>query len=145
VRVVIAAAYRQDVLADAILGTPGVGTVLPALEKTLSARKLWIAFARSPSGRVLVDAGARHALISDEASLLPAGVSAIEGNFVADDVVEVVGEDGVVFAKGIARLSAEDAPSWLGRRTVDLAPAFARELVHRDDLVVLLGALSRPR
>jgi glutamate 5-kinase len=142
VRVVIAAAYRQDVLCDAILGTPGVGTVFPALEKTLSARKLWIAFARSPTGRVVVDAGARRALVSEEASLLPAGVRAIEGNFAVDDVIEVVGEDGNVFAKGIARLAAEDAPSWLGRRTADLAPVLARELVHRDDLVVLVGALS---
>ncbi|MCU1489620.1 MAG: proB, partial [Acidimicrobiaceae bacterium] len=97
----------------------------------------WIAFALPAAGRVTVDAGARRALVQQEASLLPAGVVAVEGDFRADDAVEILGPDGAVFAKGIARLSSSRRAEWLGRRTSELPPDLAGELVHRDDLVVL--------
>ncbi|HLI15955.1 MAG TPA: glutamate 5-kinase [Acidimicrobiales bacterium] len=138
VRTVIAAAGRARVLEDAIASAPGVGTVVLPARRRLPARKLWIAFARPPAGRVVVDAGARRALVEREASLLPAGATAVEGRFDAEDAVEIVGPDGEVFAKGIARLPAERAAEWLGRRTAELADELAGELVHRDDLVVLV-------
>ncbi|HVB04881.1 MAG TPA: glutamate 5-kinase [Acidimicrobiales bacterium] len=143
VRVVIASATRPGVLADAVAGRAGVGTVVAPLARRLPARKLWIAFALPAVGRVVVDAGARRALLEQEASLLPAGVVSVEGAFGVDDAVEVVTESGEVFAKGIARLASANAEQWRGRRTHELAAGLARELVHRDDLVVLVGAVSR--
>ena len=138
VRAVIAAAKRPGVLLDAVKGAPGVGTVVLPGKKRLTSRKLWIAFALPATGKVLVDSGARAAVLGHDASLLPAGVRSIERGFVVEDAVEIAGPDGVVFAKGIARLSSIDAAAWLGRRSAELPAGLSHELVHRDDLVVLV-------
>jgi glutamate 5-kinase len=137
VRVVIAAAARDGVLADAAEGRPGVGTVIRPREKRLAARKLWIAFAVKASGTVVVDDGARRALIERQTSLLPAGVVGVEGSFDVDDAVEIAGADGVVFAKGLVRHPARRVKEWAGRHTSSLPPDLPHEVVHRDDLVVL--------
>jgi len=144
VRVVIAAAARPGVLGDAVTGTGGVGTVFPPAPRRLSARKLWIAFALPGSGRVVVDDGARTALVEHDASLLLAGVVGVEGSFGADEAVEIAGTDGVVFAKGISRLAAASAAAWHGRRSEEIGGAGSSELVHRDDLVVLVGGAEKP-
>jgi glutamate 5-kinase len=135
-RVVIASARRADVLAGAMAGEPGVGTIFLPRRRTLGARKLWIAFALRPAGRIVVDDGARRAVVERGTSLLPAGVVAVEGEFEAEDAVELVGADRSMFAKGIARLGAARAPEWVGRRTGELADDLPHEVVHRDDLVV---------
>jgi glutamate 5-kinase len=137
VRAVIAAASRPDVLSDALAGAPGVGTVFVPRSVRLAARKLWIAFAVGASGTVVVDDGARSALVLRGVSLLPAGVVAVEGAFDADDAVELAGPDGKVFAKGLARHSASVIRQLAGRRSPDLPPDTAPEVVHRDDLVIL--------
>ena len=103
----------------------------------LSSRKLWIAFALAAAGRVVVDAGARHALADDHRSLLPAGVRAVEGRFDADDAVEVVTDDGIAFAKGLVRYDSVALGQVAGRRTTDLPEGAPHEVIHRDDLVVL--------
>ncbi|MDQ1437436.1 MAG: glutamate 5-kinase [Acidimicrobiaceae bacterium] len=140
VRAVIAGAARPDVLLDAVNGVAGVGTVVkPRDGRRLSARKLWIAFAIGSSGRVVVDDGARRALVERNSSLLPAGVVDVSGGFGADDAVEIALPDGTVFAKGLARHSAAWVKQWRGRRTSDLPADEPPEVVHRDDLVVLPG------
>jgi glutamate 5-kinase len=136
VRAVIAAADAPDVVADAIAGR-SVGTVFPPRGERLSSRKLWIAFARNPTGRVVVDDGARRALCDHHRSLLPAGIRAVEGDFDADDAVEIVGPDGVPFAKGLVRYAATTLRRVAGRRTGDLDEGLSHEAVHRDDLVIL--------
>ncbi|MGH9061331.1 MAG: PUA domain-containing protein, partial [Acidimicrobiales bacterium] len=137
VRAVIASADRPDVLAEAVDGRPGVGTVFVPRPQRLPARKLWIAFAIGSSGTVVVDAGARQALVSRGVSLLPAGVLRVEGRFRPDDAVEIAGPDGQVFAKGLVRHRAERLAGLVGRRTSDLPGDIPREVVHRDDLVLL--------
>ena len=81
--------------------SPGVGTVVQPADQRLAARKLWIAFAVGSSGTVVVDDGARRALLERGVSLLPAGVVEAAGAFAADDAVEIAGPDGAVFAKGL--------------------------------------------
>jgi glutamate 5-kinase len=137
VRAVIAAADRPGVLQEAVDGVAGVGTVIRPRDKRLSARKLWIAFAVGASGTVIVDDGARSALVHRPTSLLPAGVVAVKGSFDADDAVEIAGRDGRVFAKGLVRHPAARIEEWAGLRTSALPPDVAHEVVHRDDLVVL--------
>lgn len=137
VRAVIAGAQRPGVLADAVAGVPGVGTVVRPRTKRLPARKLWIAFAVGASGTVVVDEGARRALLERSVSLLPAGVREVRGSFVADDAVEVAGLDGKVFAKGLVRTGSGVLTQLAGRRTSDLPDGVPHEVVHRDDLVVL--------
>ncbi|TMK61389.1 MAG: glutamate 5-kinase [Actinobacteria bacterium] len=136
VRVVIAAANEPDVVRGAIDGRP-VGTAVRARSQRLSSRKLWIAFARGAAGRVTVDAGAQRALMNQGRSLLPAGVRDVEGTFAAEDAVEIVGDDGRPFAKGLVRYSATALRQVAGRRTADLSDGQPHEVIHRDDLVVL--------
>ena len=126
VRTVIAAASRPDVVADAIEAVQGVGTIFWPQQRRLAARKVWIAFALPAVGRLHVDAGAKAALLRD-GSLLAPGISSAEGEFVADQAVELIGPDGVVFAKGLVRMDAA-ALGAAGDRGV---------VIHRDDLVIL--------
>jgi len=137
VRAVIAGADRPGVIGDAIAGVPGTGTVVHPRAKRLPARKLWIAFAVGASGTVVVDDGARDALIQRNVSLLPAGVREVQGRFQADDAVELAGLDGKVFAKGLVQVDSVTLTSLAGSRTADLPDGIPHEVVHRDDLVVL--------
>ncbi|TML64902.1 MAG: glutamate 5-kinase [Actinobacteria bacterium] len=138
VRAVIAAADRPGVLVDAIAGDPSVGTVVREHERRLPARKLWIAFAVGAAGTVVVDDGARRALTERGASLLAAGVRDVHGSFDADDAVEIADASGKVFAKGLVRCGAAVIRQSAGRRTSDLPDGSPTEVVHRDDLVVLV-------
>ena len=137
VRAVIAAADRSSVLEEAVEGVAGVGTVLRPRDRRLPARKLWIAFAVEPSGVVVVDDGARRALVERQSSLLPAGVLDVEGAFEADAAVEICDRGGGVFAKGLARVGSDVLRQVAGRRTADLPEGLPHEVVHRDDLVTL--------
>ncbi len=137
VRVVIAAAGRHGVLAGALAGTAGVGTVVRPRDRRMSARKLWIAFAVEASGTILVDDGARRAVVERQTSLLPAGVVGVEGKFDADDAVEISDAAGRVFAKGLVQLGSEEMRFAAGRRTGELPEGMPHEVVHRDDLVTL--------
>ncbi len=137
VRAVIAAANRPGVLAGAVDGRPGVGTVVWPRDRRLPARKLWIAFAMAMSGTIVVDDGARRALVDRGRSLLPAGIVEVRGHFEVDDAVEIADQGGKVFAKGLVRLSAVDLKAAAGRRTGDLPEGTPHEAVHADDLVAL--------
>ncbi len=137
VRTVIAAADRPGVVADALADVAGVGTVVRPRSRTLTARKLWIAFAISSSGTVVVDWGARRALEEQGRSLLPAGVVGAQGSFGAGDAVEIADDAGSVFAKGIVGLSAGRLREVAGVRTAELPEGVPHEVIHRDDLVVL--------
>lgn len=137
VRAVIASAGRPDVLADAVRGTSGVGTVVRPRTRRLGARKLWIAFAVGAAGTIVVDEGARRALLERNVSLLAAGVGEVRGRFGVEDAVELAGPDGRPFAKGLARVDATTLATLAGRRTSELPEGVPHEVVHRDDLVVL--------
>src|SRR5471032_2971019 len=106
VRVVIASAALPGVVTDALAGRP-VGTSFAPRAQRLPSRKLWIAFARASEGRIVVDAGARRALVDGGKSLLPAGVHGVEGTFDADATVEIVDGEGAVFAKGVCHYSSQ--------------------------------------
>ncbi len=125
VTTVIAPARVERALAHALSGEPGAGTVVHPRAARLSARKSWIAFAVPSRGRVVVNDGARRALEEEGRSLLPVGVTAVEGDFVEGDAVEVVAPDGAVVAKGLARVGAAEVA------------AAEVVVVHRDDLVLL--------
>jgi len=122
---VIAAGRGSSVLGPIVAGEGG-GTRWPAREQAPAAFKLWLRFAKPPVGRLHVDAGARAAVAEQGATLLAAGVATCEGRFESGDAVELVGPDGVAFAKGIAGASAGELA---GR-------PHGVEAVHRDRLVV---------
>ena len=139
IRTVIAAAGRPGVLGAAVDAEPGVGTVVRPRDRRLGARKLWIAFAKPYQGVLQVDDGARRALIERQTSLLPVGVAGVTGEFEAGDAVEIADATGRVFAKGLVRMGADELRKAAGRRTAELPEGAAREVVHRDDLVVTMS------
>jgi glutamate 5-kinase len=136
VRAVIASASRADVLVDAAAGVD-VGTTFMPHDRKLSARKLWIGFASQVEGSVVVDDGARRALVERATSLLPAGVTEVRGRFFEGATVEVVAADGTLVARGMATCDASVLRSIVGKRTSELPADVAHEVVHRDDLLIL--------
>ncbi len=137
VRAVIADASRANVLVDAVAGR-SVGTTFLASSRNLPARKLWIGFATNVEGTLVIDDGARRALVERGTSLLPAGVVNVVGHFVEGDVVEVCDQAGVIVARGMALSDAEVLREIKGQRTSDLPSDVAHEVIHRDDLLVLV-------
>jgi glutamate 5-kinase len=79
--------------------------------------------------------------------LLPAGIVGVRGSFGAGDPVDLVGQDGTAVARGLVNYSSDELPDLLGRSTRDLkrelGAAYEREVVHRDDLVVLTAPTGR--
>ena len=112
---------------------------LPAPEGR-SARKRWIAGTLAPLGTLRVDAGAAKALSAGR-SLLPAGVSGIEGRFERGDPVIVVGPDGALLARGLSAYASADAQKIAGHRSDQIEPILGwrgrDEIIHRDDLVLV--------
>ena len=127
--------------ADRALLGEDIGTYFLAQPSTKNSRHLWLAHASASHGRLVVDDGAVTALIERGVSLLPAGVTKVEGEFSAGDAVEIVSETGLVIARGLVAFDSSEIPQMLGRSTKELAlklgPEYERELIHRDDLVLL--------
>jgi len=142
--VVVTSASRA---ADALAGRE-VGTWFAATGRKRSTRLLWLAHAARTHGRLVLDDGAVRAVRDGHASLLPAGITAVEGDFEAGDPVELVGIDGQVVARGIVSFDARELPGLLGRSTSSLraehGPGYDREVVHRDDLVLVRRAHRSP-
>jgi glutamate 5-kinase len=118
-----------------------VGTWFAATGKRASTRLMWLAYAARTHGRLVLDDGAVTAVVERGKSLLPAGVTAVQGEFEAGDPVEIAAPDGTVVARGLVAYSSQEAPDLLGRSTselrADLGEGYDRELVHRDDLVLV--------
>ncbi len=135
--VVASAAAAREVLAGEPLGT----YFAPGQRRPPRARQLWLAHAAASHGRLLLDEGAARAIEGGRASLLPAGITGVEGGFDAGDPVDLCGPDGRVIARGLVNYDASEIPAMMGRSTHDLAaqrgPEYEREIVHRDDLVLL--------
>ena len=104
-----------------------------------NARKQWIAGSLRPSGALAIDAGALQALRSGK-SLLPAGVTNVDGEFRRGDVVDVKDRLGRLLARGLVAYAADDARRIAGRKSAEIERLLGvrgrDEMVHRDDLVV---------
>ena len=92
-------------------------------------------------GSLRLDQGAVEAITKRSASLLPAGITGVEGTFDAGDPVNLCGENDAIVARGLVNYDAAEIPGLMGRSTRWLAsklgPEYEREVVHRDDLVIL--------
>jgi glutamate 5-kinase len=128
---VIASATETDVVTRSAAGDD-IGTWVDPRESSLSARKLWIAFGSPSEGHILVDEGAANAVTNSGKSLLPAGVTGVEGVFAGGAAVEVLHDD-LLIAKGLAAMSAAEIAMARGQHT----SVAGGEVIHRDDLVVL--------
>jgi glutamate 5-kinase len=124
-------------LAAAALVGDDVGTLFHRVRERPAARLFWLAHATTPRGRLHLDAGAVNAVVHRNASLLPAGITAVDGRFFAGDPVDLVDPQARPVARGLVSYDAAELPGLLGRTTVELGPGYEREVVHRDDLVLL--------
>lgn len=134
--VLTAAAHAAQALAGA-----DVGTFFHPGGRHPGTRLLWLAHATTGRGRLHLDDGAVEAVVTRRKSLLPAGVTSVEGEFAAGDPVDLCGPRGRVVARGLVNFDAGEIPELMGRSTKELAsalgPEYERELIHRDDIVIL--------
>jgi len=134
----VVARFRNGELTR-ILGGKTVGTLFRAGASKMGSRKAWIAFATSPRGRVVVDDGAVRAIVKGNKSLLAAGVRAVEGSFAPGDTVDIVDGEGTALARGLVGFSSDELERVAGFDSKKIAELLGdtREVVHRDELVVL--------
>ena len=131
---------RKHRLLDIVDGCE-LGTLFLPARKRLNSRKRWIAFASACKGSVKVDRGAQRAIAERDKSLLPAGIVACEGNFVAGDTIRVESEGGGELARGLSRYDVDDLRCILGKNSQQVEDELgypALEVIHRDDLVLLI-------
>jgi glutamate 5-kinase len=118
-----------------------VGTMFHPTGRRRPTRLLWLAHATEPRGELVLDAGAVRAVVDHRASLLPAGITAVTGSFVGGDPVDLVDPAGIPVARGLVNYDSQELPGLTGRSTHELArelgSSYEREVVHRDDLVLL--------
>ncbi|MEA2497609.1 MAG: glutamate 5-kinase, partial [Actinomycetota bacterium] len=133
VGVIVANASEPNVI-DRVAEGERVGTYFHPRPQRASARRLWIAFAQPPVGTIFVDEGARRALVEQKRSLLPAGVTGVEGKFEAGDTVDVAMDGASVFARGSVRYSAGELSEAKGQSTGGFQ---GREVIHRDHMLIL--------
>ncbi|MGH3360325.1 MAG: glutamate 5-kinase [Nocardioidaceae bacterium] len=118
-----------------------IGTRFHPTGRRRPTRLLWLAHATDGRGQIEIDPGAVRALRERGASLLPAGITSARGEFVAGDPVDLVASDGGLVARGIVNYDSGELPTILGRSTrelsAELGPEYEREVMHRDDLVLL--------
>ena len=126
--------------ASALAGHP-TGTYFAPTGQRQSTRMLWLAHAAVARGSVKLDDGAVEAVIVRRASLLPAGITGVDGTFEAGDPVDLNDANGKPVARGLINYDAKEIPALMGRSTrwlsTKLGPEYEREIVHRDDLVIL--------
>ena len=143
---IASAAGIPTVVADAasapaaLAGDP-VGTYFTAHGRRPATRLLWLKHAAVTRGSLRLDPGAVEAVVKRHASLLPAGITGVEGAFDAGDPVDLRDENDTIIARGLVNYDAAEIPGLMGRSTRWLAsklgPEYEREVVHRDDLVIL--------
>ncbi len=135
-------AAAEEALA-ALAGDP-VGTLFHPTGRRRPTRQLWLRHASDARGELVLDAGAVRAVVNRNASLLPAGVTAVHGHFSAGEAVNLVDPDGTVVARGLVNFDADELPALLGKTTgqiaEELGSGFDRTVVHRDALVLINAA-----
>jgi glutamate 5-kinase len=137
---VVACGTKKEVLRQVLKGKE-IGTLILPKIRTLSSRKHWIAFNLKPKGDVIVDEGAKKAIVQKGKSLLPSGVLEVRGSFGRGDSVSCVGPRGKEFARGLVNYSVQELDKIKGHRTGEIEKVlgykYSDEIIHRDDLVVL--------
>ncbi len=139
---VVASGLKRDVL-DSILRGTDVGTFFIPSRSRMQSRKAWLAFASQPRGAIVVDAGAKQALVGRGKSLLPSGIRATRRTFRTGDVISLMDPADREFARGLVNYSRDEVERIKGLRSHEIAAVLGHkpydEVVHRDNLVILKG------
>ena len=124
------------------LGQAAVGTAFVQAPSRMSARRFWLGYAAGSRGRLYLDDGAVTAVVRHRRSLLAAGITGVDGDFQAGDVVDLVNHAQTVVARGVVAFDVTELPDLIGHSSHELPEEQRRAVVHADDLVPLRGRAS---
>jgi glutamate 5-kinase len=137
---VIAPGRLPGVLQE-IMDGKEIGTLFLPMADHLCSRKYWIAFTLRARGRLMIDDGAKKAILEEGKSLLPSGITQVEGDFVLGDPVTCIDTAGTPIAKGLVNYGAEEIRKIMGLKTVKIEQVLGYkdydEVIHRDNLAVI--------
>ena len=125
----IANGREDSIILESVNDPFSSGTIFIPKHKLLASKERWIAFSAKTKGRIIVDAGAKNALVNKK-SLLFVGVRSIEGDFSCGDIVSLVSLEGEEFARGKTRFSSRELGEVKGSH-------LDKEVIHRDNIVIL--------
>jgi glutamate 5-kinase len=136
---IIANGFRPGIVAALLAGEPA-GTLVHPERRLWRGRKRWIVTTLRPRGALLVDDGAKAAIVSKGRSLLPSGIVGVEGEFEFGDLVRCCDPSGSEFARGLVNYPGRDVRLIKGLHTSKiegrLGHKYCDEVIHRDNLVV---------
>ncbi len=137
IAVVITNGKRPDAIEGIFAGNTS-GTVFLPADRKLSMRKQWIGFVSHTKGSIVVDEGAKNALLKKHTSLLPSGIMEVHGEFKARDIVSIIDAGGIQIAKGITGYSSVELNKIKGRKSTEIETILQRkspaEVIHRNNL-----------
>lgn len=143
---IIASGKRRGVLGEIFAGAE-TGTLFLPLKEHLTSRKYWIAFTLKSRGRLIIDDGAKKALVREGKSLLPSGIVDVEGEFSIGDPVTCIDCEGTPVAKGLSNYSSAEVHKIMGLKTSRIEQVLGYkdydEVIHRDNLAVAKEKKSR--
>ena len=138
---VVIASGREPRALERLVEGEALGTLFPATTDRMESRKRWMRAGLAARGKIVVDAGAAKALVSQGKSLLPAGICEVVGPFERGDTVSICAEDGQRIAIGVTNYRDDDVAAIRGLRSDRIAEAlgheYGAEVVHRNNLVLL--------
>jgi glutamate 5-kinase len=136
---IIAPGKKKNVLIDIMKGKE-IGTLFLPMADRLNSKKYWIAFTLRPRGKLIIDDGAKKALLEKGKSLLPSGITGVEGDFDLGDPVVCVDREGVILAKGLVNFNSEEINKIKGLKSGQINQVLGHkdydEVIHRDNLAI---------
>ena len=139
--VIVSNGHDEHVLEKIFSGRP-TGTLFLGEAGSVSSRKRWIGFSARVVGTLTIDQGAVEALAEKGRSLLPIGITAIKGNFVKGDLVQILTPEGTELARGLTNYDHQELQLICGKRTEEIAKILGHrpydEAIHRDNLLITL-------
>jgi len=142
---IIAPGKKKNVLTGIMAGKE-IGTLFLPMADRLNSKKYWIAFTLRPRGKLIIDDGAKKALLEKGRSLLPSGIIDVEGDFVLGDPVCCVDREGTMIAKGLVNFSSAEIGKIKGLKTTQISQVLGHkdydEVIHRDNLAITKQTLK---
>jgi glutamate 5-kinase len=136
---VIAPGKQKNVLAEIMAGKE-IGTLFLPMADRLNSKKYWIAFTLQSRGKLVIDDGAKKALLEKSKSLLPSGIVDVEGDFDLGDPVSCVDREGTILAKGLVNYTSANIRKIKGLKTSQISQVLGRkdydEIINRDNLAI---------
>jgi glutamate 5-kinase len=136
----IIAPGKEKGILQAVIAGKDRGTLFLPMSDHLTSRKYWIAFTLRSRGKLIIDDGARVAIVEQGKSLLPSGIIGVEGTFDVGDPVTCVDQNGVALAKGLVNYGFQEIQKIMGLKSSKIEQVLGHkdydEVIHRDNMAV---------